>query len=520
MAVDASRGTIDAHGAGDGVGVGAGPGVDTAPRTGRSAADIAVLSGRVPWLARLAYSLGNACETILGRSFELFVLFYYTQIKGVPGTVAGLAILVAMLVDALIDPLVGSYSDSLKSRFGRRHALMYAAALPSALFFVLLFAPPAGLGGAALGVWLAFAAIGLRVSITFFHIPWSAQVAELSTDAHERLTLAVWRNLFAVAAQFGIVAVAFDVFFRATPEYPRGQENPAAYLPFAVTVGVAMILIIVLSALGTRARMKEVEAAQPAAPQRFSLGALLPAWRDMIFGFANFRAFFFAALFLLTAAAMFNAMTLWLGSYYWGLDPDQIKKWQFAFILGALLTMIAGFAMSVPAGRDWVKRMSPATLMRWCIAAGVVLWAGPMLLRELGLFEGRGAAALPLLQWTNGLAGFTLGVVQIVSALISAETAEEYEGRTGLKATAMLFGFVFLSMKTASGLGKMLAGVTLDAIAFPTAQGAAASATPAQLSALGWACTLVLLVLGALALGAFAAYRSASRPAALEPVKS
>ena len=151
MAVDASRGTIDAHGAGDGVGVGAGPGVDTAPRTGRSAADIAVLSGRVPWLARLAYSLGNACETILGRSFELFVLFYYTQIKGVPGTVAGLAILVAMLVDALIDPLVGSYSDSLKSRFGRRHALMYAAALPSALFFVLLFAPPAGLGSAALG---------------------------------------------------------------------------------------------------------------------------------------------------------------------------------------------------------------------------------------------------------------------------------------------------------------------------------------------------------------------------------
>jgi Na+/melibiose symporter-like transporter len=201
-------------------------------------------------------------------------------------------------------------------------------------------------------------------------------------------------------------------------------------------------------------------------------------------------------------------MTLWLGSYYWGLDPPQIKSWQFAFILGALLTMVGGFVMSVPAGRAWVRRMQPAKLMRWCIAVGVLLWAGPMLLRELGLFEGRGAAALPLLQWTNGLAGFTLGVVQIVSALISAETAEEYEDRTGLKATAMLFGFVFLSMKTASGLGKMLAGVTLDAIAFPTAQGAAVNASAAQLSALGWACVLVLLVLGAIALGAFAPYRA------------
>jgi len=471
----------------------------------------AVLAARVPWLGRLAYSLGNACETILSRSFELFVLFFYTQILGVPGTVAGVALLVAMLVDAITDPLAGSFSDSLKTRFGRRHLLMYVSAVPSALFFILLFTPPAGLGSLGLGLWLAFAAVGLRVSITLFHIPWSAQVAELSTDMHERLTLAVYRNLFGVAAQFGIVAVAFDTFFKATPQYPRGQENPDAYLPFALAVGASMVLIILFSAAGTRPRMKEVEAAQPAAPQRFSLGVLVPAWRDLIFRFRNFRAFFLAGLFLLTAFSMFNAMTLYLGSYYWGLSPDQIKKWQFAFILGALLTMIAGFAMSVPAGRRIVQRMRPATLFRFCIAIGVAMWSGPLLLRELGLFDATGAGALPLLQWTNGIAGFALGIVQIVSALVSAETAEEYEGRTGIKATAMLFGFVFLSMKTASGLGKMLAGVTLDAIAFPTAK-EAATASAAQLASLGWACTVVLIVLGALSLGVFAGYRSPQVP--------
>jgi GPH family glycoside/pentoside/hexuronide:cation symporter len=475
-----------------------------------AAAASTVLAARVPWLARLAYGLGNACETMLGRSFELFVLFYYTRIKGVPGTIAGTAILIAMLVDAVTDPLVGSFSDSLKSRLGRRHLPMYASALPSALFFVLLFAPPQSFGTAALGAWLAFTAIGLRVSITFFHIPWSAQVAELSTDTHERLTLAVWRNLFAVAAQFGIVAVAFDVFFKATPEYPRGQEDPSAYLPFALAVGAAMILIILLSAAGTRPRMKAVEAVQPAVPQRFSLSALLPAWRDMIFRFRNFRALFLAGLFLLTAFSMFNAMTLWLGSYYWGLEPAQIKTWQFAFILGALSTLIAGFAMSLPAGRALVQRLSAASIFRVCIALGVAMWAGPMLLRELGLLAGRGAEVLPLLLWTNGVAGFTLGVVQIVSALISAETAEEYESRSGVKATAMLFGFIFLSMKTASGLGKMLAGVTLDAISFPVARDAAA-ATAAQLSALGWACAAVLLVLGVLSLGVFAGYRAPRR---------
>ncbi len=471
-----------------------------------------MLAARVPWLARLAYGLGNACESILRVSFELFVLFFYTQILGVPGTIAGLALLVAMLVDAVTDPLVGSYSDSLETRFGRRHLLMYASAAPSGLFFILLFAPPAGLGPVALGAWLAFTAIGLRVAITLFHIPWSAQVAELSTDTQERLTLAVWRNLFAVAAQFGVYAIAFDVFFTATADYPNGQENAAAYLPFAVAVGAAMTLVILCSAAGTRSRMKAVEAAQPAVPQRFSLVALVPAWRDLIFRFRNFRAFFLAALFLLTAFSMFNTMTLYLGGYYWGLDPVQIKQWQFAFLVGGLLTMLAGFAMSVPAGRRIVQRLRPASLFRLCIAVGVAMWSGPMLLRELGLLPGDAAEVLPWLQACNAIAGFALGVVQIVSALVSAETAEEYEGRTGIKATAMLFGFVFLSMKTASGLGKMLAGVTLDLIAFPTAN-AAQGVTAAQLSSLGWACTGVLIALGALSLGAFAAYRQAHHSA-------
>jgi Na+/melibiose symporter-like transporter len=486
-------------------GVGAADVAGLRPRTEAAAYD--VLAAPVPWLARLAYSLGNACETILSRSFELFVLFFYTTVKGVPGTITGLAILVAMVVDAITDPLVGSWSDSLRTRFGRRHLLMYASALPSALFFVLLFAPPEGLGELALGAWLAFTAIGLRVSVTLFHIPWSAQVAELSTDTHERLTLAVWRNLFAVAAMFGIAQVAFETFFHATPDYPRGNENPDAYLPFGLAVAATMALVMLVSAAGTRPRMRQVEAAQPAAPQRFSPGVLLPAWRDLLFRFRNFRAFVFAAMFLLTAFSMFNTMTLYFGNYYWGLDASQIKRWQFAFIFGGLLTMLAGVALSMPAGRRVVQRLRLATLFRLSIAVGVAMWAGPMLLRECGLLPGDGADVLPLLQWSNAIAGFSLGMVQILSALVSAEASEEHEGRTGIKATAMLFGFVFLAMKFASGLGKMLAGITLDVIDFPAAS-TAAGASAAQLSLLGWACTIVLLALGTLSLGTFAGYRS------------
>jgi Na+/melibiose symporter-like transporter len=460
------------------------------------------VADRVPWPTRLAYSLGNACETILGRAFELFVLFFYTQVCGLSGTVAGVAILLAMIADAITDPLVGAYSDSLKTRFGRRHAPMFASALPTALFFIALFAPPGGLEGWALGGWLAFTGIGLRVSLTFFHIPWSTQIAELSPDPRERVTLAVLRNIFSAVANFAVVAVAFDVFFVATPEYPRGQENPAAYLPFASAIGATLALVILLSAAGTWRRLQAVERSQPPPTTRFTLSALWPAWRDLVLGFRNFRCLFLGSLFLLTAFSLNNSMGLYLGSYFWELTGEQIKQWQFAVILGAAVTLVVG--------KPIIDRLPLPPLFSGGIGFGVLLFALPILLRLAGVLPTGSDLVMPVLLVANGLAGLALGIVMIVSAVISAETADEYQRRTAVKATAVLFGFVFLAMKTASGLGKLLAGIIIDAIQLPSAE-QAALITPGQLASLGWWCAGTLLVLGALGVASFSGYQSPGR---------
>jgi len=464
---------------------------------------------RIPWIPRLAYSLGNCGETILSRSFELFVLFYYTQVQGLSGSIAGLAILLAMIMDAVTDPLVGAYSDSLKSRWGRRHTLMFASALPTALFFVALFSPPAGLGSLALGAWLAGTAIGLRVSFTFFHIPWSTQIAELSEEPRERVTLAILRNIFAAVAGFALVAVAFDEFFVPAPGYPRGQENPDAYLPFALAVAGVIALVIILSAGGTYRRLRAVEAAQTVPSKRFSLAALGPAWREMLLNFPSFRALFLGSLFLLTAFSLYNAFGLYLGTYFWDLTSDQIKTWQLATILGAAVTLLVG--------KPIVDRLPLPALFRGGIAFGVTLFALPMLLRLGGLVPPGAEFTLLLLQLSNGLAGFGLGIVMIVSAVLASETADDYERRTGVKGAAMLFGFVFLAMKTASGLGKLLAGVIIDLIQLPSAKDAALISA-AQVDALGWSSAITLLVLGALALAAFTGYRTpARRPVPAKP---
>lgn len=465
---------------------------------------------RVPWMSRLAYSLGNVCEAVLSRSFELFVLFFYTQVCGLSGSVAGVAILLAMIFDAITDPLVGTYSDALQSRWGRRHTLMFASALPTALFFVALFAPPEGLQGLALGGWLAFTAIGLRVSVTFFHIPWSTQIAELTSDPRERVTLAVLRNIFSAAANFAVVALAFDVFFVDTVEYPRGQENPAAYLPFAVAIGGTLVLVILFSAAGTWQRLQVFERAQPPSTARVSLAGLWAAWQDILMKFRNFRCLIFGSLFLLTAFSIYNAMSLYLGGYFWELSSTQIKNWQFAVILGAAATLVVGKLV--------VDRLPHPPLFTACIGLGVGFFAAPLLLRLSGLLPSGSEFVMPVLLGANFLAGLALGIVMIVSAVIASESADEYERRKGIKATAMLFGFIFLAMKTASGLGKLMAGVIVDIVQLPAAADAA-SITPGQITHLGWWCAGTLLVLGILGVVSFSGYRSPQRdPSLPDPV--
>jgi Na+/melibiose symporter-like transporter len=120
---------------------------------------------------KLAYGVGQAAEAIKNSSFELFLFFYYTQVLGLSGTLAGAALFIALCVDGITDPVIGSLSDGWRSRWGRRHPFMYVSAIPLALSFYWLFAPPGGLGQFGLFAWLSGFAVLVRFCMTLYQVP-------------------------------------------------------------------------------------------------------------------------------------------------------------------------------------------------------------------------------------------------------------------------------------------------------------------------------------------------------------
>ena len=70
---------------------------------------------------RVLYGLGAAAYGVKDNGFNYFLMIYYNQVLCLPGSMAGLAIMIALIFDAVSDPLVGYWSDNTRSRWGRRH---------------------------------------------------------------------------------------------------------------------------------------------------------------------------------------------------------------------------------------------------------------------------------------------------------------------------------------------------------------------------------------------------------------
>ena len=196
--------------------------------------------GKLPLGVKLAQGIGAFPDTIKNWTFQTFVLLYYSQILGVDALLVSLALSLSLIIDAVSDPVIGSVSDNLRSRWGRRHPLMLAGALPLGVCFYFVFAPPAGLSALQLFWWLTVFMVLTRVFLSVYFVPWAAIAAELSDDYHERTSVMAWR--YAMGWFIGLLFpfITFGFVMVNTPEHPAGQLNPENYPAMALIAATFM----------------------------------------------------------------------------------------------------------------------------------------------------------------------------------------------------------------------------------------------------------------------------------------
>src|SRR5210317_1602743 len=185
-------------------------------------------------MLKLGYGVGQTSSGVKNAAFAIFLFFYFNQVLGLSGSLAGMAALLALVVDAITDPMVGQFSDRFHSRWGRRHPFMLAGAIPFGLAIIALFSPPDGLSQMGLFSWMLGGAIAVRLMLTLFFVPHLSLGAEMATDYHGRTSLIGYRVFFTYAGILLISVIGFAVFFPPTEQFSNGMLNKASYPNFGL----------------------------------------------------------------------------------------------------------------------------------------------------------------------------------------------------------------------------------------------------------------------------------------------
>jgi len=429
-------------------------------------------ASRVPLRIKLAYGSGSIADGAKNAAFNSFLLYYYTAVLGLPGTLSGLAIFLALCVDAITDPLVGSISDNFASRWGRRHPFMYAAALPMGLCFLALFDPPDGLGTHGLFLWLTTFAIGVRLFLTFYMVPSGALAPEMTTHYDERTTLVSFRWMLGWLGSLSVTGAGWFWFFADSADGIDGRLEAANYPALGLYGCVLVATAILVSSAGTHTLIPALR--RPLRAGRLFSGVRFASEVRNALANRSYRTLLAASLFSAAALGVQEVFGTYLFTYFWEFRSEQLGT----LALLAVIPVFAGVALARPVSERLDKRRAAIALASFAVLFNPVAVA----LRLLGVLPENGE---PLLFWlVAGHGGLMVLVAIQIGILYSSmimDSVDENELATGLRQEGIFVSAIAFTGKAVSGLGNFLGGFLLDLIGFPRgAEQAAVGAVPEQ----------------------------------------
>lgn len=446
---------------------------------------------------KLFYGFGSVAFGVKDNGFAFLLLIYYNQVVGLPERWVGLGIMIALVADALLDPIVGHLSDHLHSRWGRRHPFMYAAAVPVAVSYYLLWTPPAGLSPEWLFVYFVGVAILVRTFITFYEIPSSSLAAELTDHYDERTSLLSFRFFFGWWGGLTLAVLAFAVFLQPDAAHPVGVLNPLGYRLYGLTASLLMATAILVSAVGTHSHIPRLR--QPPPKRSLGLRGVLREARETLSN-RSFLALFGAGFFSAMAAGLAASLNIYFNTFFWELTSNEISL----LVLANFVSAAAALAIA-PTLSTRYSGKKPAAI-RTAVAACIV---GPLgiVLRLLGFFPANHSPFLmPLLLAGNTVVVTLIILSSILVASMIADVVEDSELSTGRRSEGLFFAANSLVQKSVSGVGIFGSTVLLNAIGFPHgAQPGAVDPSVVRNLGLVYVPTIILLYIGALAF--LSAYR-------------
>ena len=261
---------------------------------------------KLNFTTKLAFGSGDMGPAIAANVQVFFLLYFFTNVAGLPAGLAGSILAIGKIFDAINDPIAGVLSDRTRSRWGRRLPWMLFGAVPFGILFFLQWIIPRFSSDAAVNNWWLFGyyvLIGIlfNLAYTVVNLPYTALTPELTQDYNERTSLNSFRFAFSIGGSILSLILAGFVF----SQFP---ENPARQY---WVLGLISSIISVIALLWCVLRLQERGAEPLLDPrQKKSFGVVLCVVGVLAIVYGIFRIVAVSGLGLVSIVAFLVGMQL------------------------------------------------------------------------------------------------------------------------------------------------------------------------------------------------------------------
>ena len=377
---------------------------------------------------KLAYGLGDTASNFFFQTFNIFLLYYYTDVFGLSASAVGTMFLFTRIFDAVTDPLMGVVADRTQSRWGKfRPYLLWMAVPYGVCGFVMFLNPDYSPEGKLVYAYLTYSA--MMLAYTAINIPYSAMLGVMSGSSEDRTSLSTYRFVCAFSAAFVIGG-----FVLPLKNYLGGGNDAVGFKYTMALFAVVSVALFLYTFRHTRERV-------PMPPEQNP--SLRRDLKDLL-GNGPWLILFLAAFLTLANVGLRNASIIYYFKYSVG-DESQFPLFSMVgtlvFIGGALSTKL------------FTRRFERRSLM-------IVLTTVNAL--AMAAFYFVDPQEIVWLHVLNIIGAFAAGPTPAIVWSMYADCADYGEWKFGRRSTGLVFSAAVFAQKIGIAVGSALLGWLLD----------------------------------------------------------
>ena len=156
---------------------------------------------------KIGYGFGDFASSMFWKIFSVYLLYYYTDIFGIPAAIVGTMFLVTRIWDTALDPVIGIIADRTETKWGKFRPYLLWVAVPFGIVGILTFtAPELSMSGKLIYAYVTYTLMMMVYSA--INVPYASLMGVMTSNLKDRTTLSTFRFIFAFAGSILVLATA------------------------------------------------------------------------------------------------------------------------------------------------------------------------------------------------------------------------------------------------------------------------------------------------------------------------